>query len=259
VAHPLGCPRPRIAAEAVSATTLGRRRDEWIDAGIMERCHAIVLAADDRMIGLDLSDVAVDGCITTAPGGGERAGRNSVDRGKQGLKRSPLVDARGIALGVIAAPANRHDAPLVDPTLDTLAARRPGPAPMPVHLGSRRRLSSDTRAIGVPGTACGDCRAGHASTGHGGATLGRGAHQRLDHCAHEAGLVHRAPGRRCGMLARLLGRDHHGASARAGRLEALSLGLPTSAHPMKTSLLAQALSQELIGDVGENKSIVMVY
>jgi hypothetical protein len=35
------------------------------------------------MIGLDLDDLSVDGSITKAPGGGEVAGRSSVDRGKQ--------------------------------------------------------------------------------------------------------------------------------------------------------------------------------
>lgn len=37
-------------------------------------------------------------------------------------------------LGAIAAPANRHDAPLPEPTLDTLAALGPLPAAITVHL-----------------------------------------------------------------------------------------------------------------------------
>ena len=129
-----GCAYWRIADATCSATTLRRRRDEWIDAGLMDRLQALVLDAYDRMIGLELRDVAVDGCITQAPCGGEQAGRNPVDRGKQGIKRSTAVDAAGIPLGVIAAPANRHDSPLLDPTLDTLAALEPLPAPMTVHL-----------------------------------------------------------------------------------------------------------------------------
>ena len=40
------------------------------------------------------------------------AGHSPVDRGKQGLKRSLAVDATGIPLGTVAAPANRPDAPL---------------------------------------------------------------------------------------------------------------------------------------------------
>jgi hypothetical protein len=38
----------------------------------------------------------------------------------QGIKRSTLVDAKGIPLGAVAAPANRLDSPLLDETLWTL-------------------------------------------------------------------------------------------------------------------------------------------
>jgi len=170
-AHPLGCHRPRIPDRVVfdklvqvlvfgcayeriadvtcSATTLRRRRDAWIDAGVMAMLQTIVLVAYDRMIGLELTDLAVDGCITKAPCGGEVAGRSPVDRGKQGLKRATLVAAQGIPLGAVAAPANRHDSRLLDPTLDTLAALAPLPQAMTVHLdrgydscATRDRLAS---------------------------------------------------------------------------------------------------------------------
>lgn len=152
VRHPLGCHRPRvpdrlifdklvqvlvfgcaywrIADATCSATTLRRRRDEWIDAGLMDELHALVLAQYDRLIGLELEDLAVDGCITKAPCGGEVAGRSPVDRGKQGMKRSTVVDAAGIPLGTVAAPANRHDAPL----LDALNGLGPHPDLVTVHL-----------------------------------------------------------------------------------------------------------------------------
>jgi transposase len=140
--HPLGCHRPRIPDRVVfdklvqvlvfgcaywriadatcSATTLRRRRDDWIAAGVMDHLERIVLAAYDRMIGLTVAELVVDGCITKAPCGGEVAGRSPVDRGKQGMKRSTVVDANGIPLGAVAAPANRHDSPLLAPTLDTV-------------------------------------------------------------------------------------------------------------------------------------------
>jgi hypothetical protein len=38
----------------------------------------------DRLIGLELDDLSLDGCLTKAPCGGEQAGRNPVDRGKRG-------------------------------------------------------------------------------------------------------------------------------------------------------------------------------
>jgi hypothetical protein len=156
VDHPLGCHRPRIpervvfeklvqvlvfgcaywriADESCSATTLRRRRDEWIASGVMDTLQGLVLEVYDRILGLQLSDVAVDGCITKAPCGGERAGKSPVDRGKQGLKRSTVVDGEGVPLGTIAAPANRHDSPLLNETLDTLEVLGPLPKQMSVHL-----------------------------------------------------------------------------------------------------------------------------
>jgi hypothetical protein len=71
-----GCAYWRIADEECSATTLRRRRDEWIEARLMDELRQIVLEAYDRFIGLELSEVAVDCCITKAPCGGERAGRS---------------------------------------------------------------------------------------------------------------------------------------------------------------------------------------
>src|SRR5215210_3788659 len=91
-----GCAYRRIADERCSATTLRERREEWIEAGVIDTLRAIVLEAYDRYIGLELSEVAVDCCITKAPCGGQKAGTNPVDRGKQGTKRSTAVDAKGI-------------------------------------------------------------------------------------------------------------------------------------------------------------------
>jgi IS5 family transposase len=139
-----GCAYERIAEEGCSATTLRRRRDEWIEAGVMTRLRELALKAYDKTIGLQLSDVAVDCCITKAPRGGEKAGRNPVDRGKQGIKRSTVVDARGIPLGAVAAPANRHDSPLLDETLDTLGEPGSMPEQVSVHL-DRGYDSASTR------------------------------------------------------------------------------------------------------------------
>jgi transposase len=113
-----GCAYERIADESCLDTALRRRREEWISSGVMDELHKIVLDAYDRMIGLELCDISIDGCITAAPCGGEKAGKSSVDRGKRGLKRSTVVDADGIPLGTVSAAANRHDSPLVPKTLE---------------------------------------------------------------------------------------------------------------------------------------------
>lgn len=130
-----GCAYERIADGSCSESTLRRRRDEWIELGLMDRLREISLRAYDRLIGLDLSDLAVDGCITKAPCGGEKAGRSPVDRGKRGTKRSTAVDARGIPLGTVTAPANRNDSPLLSETLDAASEALGGlPELATVHL-----------------------------------------------------------------------------------------------------------------------------
>lgn len=166
--HPLGCHRERIpdrvvfehviaalvhgsgyeriAGPGCSDATIRRRLKEWATAGVSEQVHALALQAYDRMIGLELEDLAVDGCITKAPSGGEVAGRSPVDRGKQGLKRSLVTDAAGIPLHVVSAGANRHDAPLLGPTLAGLEKLDGLPDDVTVHL-DRGYDSNPTRAL----------------------------------------------------------------------------------------------------------------
>jgi Transposase DDE domain len=149
--HPLGCHRrkvpgrvvfehvvaalvhgsgyERIATPGCSDRTIRRRLAEWADLGLGEALHAAALRAYDQIIGLELADVAVDGCLTKAPCGGERAGPSPVDRRKGGLKRSVASDGYGIPLGIASAGANRHDSPLLAPTLEAAARQLDGILP----------------------------------------------------------------------------------------------------------------------------------
>jgi transposase len=146
--HPLGCHRPRLAdrdcfevilvrlvtgcswtdaerlcGNKVSDTTARDRRDEWIAAGVFDGIANEAIAAYDRIIGLDLSDTAVDGSIHKAPAGGEGTGKNPTDRAKLGWKWSILTDRAGIPIGWAVAGANRNDSILLAPTLDDTAGR----------------------------------------------------------------------------------------------------------------------------------------
>jgi transposase len=156
VGHPLGCHRPRIADAVVfdklvealvfgagyeriadagcSATTMRRRRDEWIRLGGWDRLRLRCLDAYEKMIGLDLADLAVDGCTTKAPCGGECAGRSPVDRAKGGLTRSQLTDGAGIPIAAVAAPANTVDHTLLTGSLDAIKDFQPLPEWVTVHL-----------------------------------------------------------------------------------------------------------------------------
>ena len=107
----------RLASPGCSDRTIRRRLREWAEAGMAQHLLRIGLAAYDRMIGLNLDDLAVDGAITKSPCGGEVSGRSPVDRGKQGTKRSVAANGDGIPLHLLAARANDHDSPLLEPTL----------------------------------------------------------------------------------------------------------------------------------------------
>src|SRR5215204_1156539 len=48
----------------------------------MDALEQMALEAYDRLIGLKLSNVSMDCCITKAQCGGEKAGKSPVDRGK---------------------------------------------------------------------------------------------------------------------------------------------------------------------------------
>ena len=145
--HPLGCHRPRssdrdcfevalvrlvtgcswedaehLCGYKVSDTTARARRDEWVAAGVFDRLVEEAISAYVKIIGLDLSEVAVDGSLHKSPAGGEGTGKNPTDRAKLGWKWSILTERKGIPIGVAIDGANRNDSVLLAPTLDGLFA-----------------------------------------------------------------------------------------------------------------------------------------
>jgi len=59
--------------------------------------------------------------------GGKKTGKNPTDRGKLGAKRSLLVEAHGLPVGLAIEGANRHDKKLVEATLRSIPIERPQP------------------------------------------------------------------------------------------------------------------------------------
>ena len=56
---------------------------------------------------------------------GKKTGKNPTDRGKLGVKRSALIDGRGVPLAVAVEGANVPDQKLVAETLDAIPVQRP--------------------------------------------------------------------------------------------------------------------------------------
>ncbi|MFE5097260.1 transposase [Streptomyces sp. NPDC056638] len=59
-----GCSYQAIADTTCSATTIRNRRDEWIRLGLFARLKQIALESYDRIVGLVLDQVAIDGSIS---------------------------------------------------------------------------------------------------------------------------------------------------------------------------------------------------
>jgi Bacterial regulatory proteins, luxR family/Transposase DDE domain len=135
--HPkqAGSSRPRPSrlrsVDRDGSETRQCRRAGRAKAGVGQRVHAVALHAYDLIIGLELEDLSVDGCLTKAPCGGDKAGPSPVDRRKGGLKRSVATEGHGVPLGIVSAGANRHDSPLLAPTL---AAAQAQVGPLPEHV-----------------------------------------------------------------------------------------------------------------------------
>ncbi len=66
---------------------------------------------------------------------GKKTGKNPTDRGKLGVKRSTLIDGRGVPLAVAVEGANVPDQKLLADTLDAIPVARPEPTRIkPQHL-----------------------------------------------------------------------------------------------------------------------------
>jgi putative transposase len=75
------------------------------------------------VIGLDLSQAAVDRSLHIAPAGGEGTGKNPTDRAKLGWKWSILTEKNGIPVGWTIDSANRNDCVLLEATLESALER----------------------------------------------------------------------------------------------------------------------------------------
>jgi hypothetical protein len=232
-----GCGYRRIADHTCSATTLRRRRDEWIALGMADQLHRLALAAYDRMHGLELAHLAVDGCSTKAPCGGQVAGPSPVDRRKQGLKRSVATEAHGVPLTALPAPANRRDDGLLAATLEaaamiTAAALGPLPATPTVHLDAGYDYQRCRAVLAERGMEGQIAARGLPAPIQAGRRVGDRAHPCLGQPGRQAALVHRTPsGRGRVLVAAGLG-AHRGGSAHPPRLDRLPMGSPPAPPPM---------------------------
>jgi transposase len=116
-------------------STAHDRFQRWVRQGLFLTMWECGLMAYDDWKGIDWSWLSMDGCMTKAPLGGEETGKNPTDRAKKGAKRSLLVEAEGIPVGLATDGANRPDMKMTRETLESIPVERPeAPAADPQGL-----------------------------------------------------------------------------------------------------------------------------
>lgn len=110
-------------------STAHDRFQRWVQEGVFLALWEAGLMTYDDWKGIDWSWLSMDGCLTKAPLGGKKTGKNPTDRAKKGVKRSLLVEGEGIPVGLAVDGANRPDMKLVRETLDRISVERPEPKP----------------------------------------------------------------------------------------------------------------------------------
>lgn len=141
-----GCQWNAVPKEFGSGKTLHRYFQYWVRRGVFKKMWKAGLMEYDETQGIEWEWQAADGAMTKAPLGGGATGPNPTDRGKSGTKRSLLVDGRGAPIGLAVSGANRHDSPLLGPTLDSIVVERPEPTE-----AEPQNLSLDNGYQGKPG------------------------------------------------------------------------------------------------------------
>ena len=113
--------------------------------------------AYDRICGLNLEEVSVDGSSHKAPCGGPGTGKNPCDRAESGWKWSLAVDGMGIPVGWATDGANRHDTILFGPTLRVAAERGLLPDTETLHLDrgyDNSRIQNLCHSLGITDVNC---------------------------------------------------------------------------------------------------------
>ena len=92
-----------------SGHTCRRRLLEWQRCGVWRRLWQNLLAELQSAGQLNWERGVVDSSSVRAGHGGEKTGKNPVDRSKLGSKHHLLVEGQGVPLAMSLTGANRHD------------------------------------------------------------------------------------------------------------------------------------------------------
>lgn len=129
-----GCQWNQLPADFGDDSTVHRWLVRWRKVGLWDRLWATLVEHCDALGEVDWQWQAADGMMGKARMGGKDVGPNPTDRGKNGTKRSLLVDGQGGPLAIATEGANVHDTRLLRPTLEAIIVERPPVSKVPQHL-----------------------------------------------------------------------------------------------------------------------------
>lgn len=96
-----------------------RRLTEWHEAGVWGCLHRTLPTAWGRRRRSTGSE-PLSTQRRCRPPGGEKAGPNPADRGKQGSKRHLVVDRQGVPLAIEHSAASIHDSKMIEEAVDAI-------------------------------------------------------------------------------------------------------------------------------------------
>jgi putative transposase len=129
-----GCQWNALPRRFGDDSTVHRWFQRWCEQGVMQRIWADLVQECEDLKQVHWDWQSADGCLGKARHGGDHIGKNPTDRGKNGSKRSLVVDEAGGPLGVVIDGANRNDAKLLAATLEAIVVDRPDPERHEQHL-----------------------------------------------------------------------------------------------------------------------------
>lgn len=116
---------PREKFEGITSQAVHKKFMIWARAGFFPDIWKAGLFEYDELRGIDWEWQSADGTMSKAPLAREAVGPNPTDRGKNGSKRSLLVDGNGVPLSIVVTGANRHDCMVLGELLRKRVSPRP--------------------------------------------------------------------------------------------------------------------------------------
>jgi len=129
-----GCQWEKLPRRFGPKSTVHDWFQRWNRGGVMARVLAVLIAECDELQGVEWRWQAADAALGKARLGGDAVGPNPTDRGKDGTKRSLIVEGGGGPMGAVVAGANVNDHLVLEATIEAVVVERPDPREVEQHL-----------------------------------------------------------------------------------------------------------------------------